>query len=72
MSVTVPAYFNDAQHQATKDARAGQIAGLEVLRDQVNEPTATTLAYRLDHAESLVIDSLLSMILVVVLSIFPS
>src|SRR3979411_567067 len=43
--ITVPAYFNDAQRQATKDA--GQIAGLEVMRI-VNEPTAAALAYRLD------------------------
>ncbi|MFQ5515632.1 MAG: molecular chaperone DnaK [Myxococcota bacterium] len=43
--ITVPAYFNDAQRQATKDA--GQIAGLEVLR-LVNEPTAASLAYSLD------------------------
>ena len=43
--ITVPAYFNDAQRQATKDA--GQIAGLEVLRS-VNEPTAAALAYGLD------------------------
>src|SRR5437868_3244391 len=43
--VTVPAYFNDAQRQATKDA--GQIAGLEVMRI-VNEPTAAALAYGLD------------------------
>jgi molecular chaperone DnaK len=43
--ITVPAYFNDAQRQATKDA--GQIAGLEVLRI-VNEPTAASLAYGLD------------------------
>src|SRR5512143_2944206 len=43
--VTVPAYFNDSQRQATKDA--GQIAGLEVLRI-VNEPTAAALAYGLD------------------------
>src|SRR2546425_714169 len=42
--VTVPAYFNDAQRQATKDA--GRIAGLEVLR-LVNEPTAAALAYGL-------------------------
>ncbi|KAF8629568.1 hypothetical protein AX15_003381 [Amanita polypyramis BW_CC] len=47
--VTVPAYFNDAQRQATKDA--GQIAGLEVLR-VINEPTAAALAYGLDKAES--------------------
>jgi len=43
--ITVPAYFNDSQRQATKDA--GQIAGLEVLRI-VNEPTASSLAYGLD------------------------
>lgn len=46
--VTVPAYFNDAQRQATKDA--GQIAGLEVVR-LVNEPTAAALAYGLDKKE---------------------
>src|SRR5271169_5246966 len=44
--ITVPAYFNDAQRQATKDA--GRIAGLEVLR-LVNEPTAASLAYGLDQ-----------------------
>merc|ERR1712230_107150 len=43
--ITVPAYFNDAQRQATKDA--GTIAGLEVLRI-INEPTAAALAYGLD------------------------
>src|SRR5437870_3634169 len=43
--ITVPAYFNDSQRQATKDA--GQIAGLEVLRI-INEPTAASLAYGLD------------------------
>src|SRR5206468_12260753 len=43
--VTVPAYFNDAQRQATKDA--GKIAGLNVLRI-INEPTAAALAYGLD------------------------
>ena len=43
--ITVPAYFNDSQRQATKDA--GKIAGLEVLRI-VNEPTAAALAYGLD------------------------
>ena len=43
--ITVPAYFNDAQRQATKDA--GQIAGLEVMRI-INEPTAAALAYGLD------------------------
>ena len=47
--VTVPAYFNDAQRQATKEA--GQIAGLEVLRI-VNEPTAAALAYGLDKEQS--------------------
>jgi len=46
--ITVPAYFNDAQRQATKDA--GTIAGLEVLR-LVNEPTAASLAYYLDKKE---------------------
>jgi len=45
--ITVPAYFNDAQRQATKDA--GRMAGLEVLR-LVNEPTAAALAYGLDRA----------------------
>jgi molecular chaperone DnaK len=47
--VTVPAYFNDAQRQATKDA--GRIAGLEVLRI-INEPTAAALAYGLDKREN--------------------
>jgi molecular chaperone DnaK len=47
--VTVPAYFNDAQRQATKDA--GRIAGLEVKRI-INEPTAAALAYGLDKAQS--------------------
>jgi molecular chaperone DnaK len=46
--ITVPAYFNDSQRQATKDA--GQIAGLEVLR-LVNEPTAAALAYGLDQKD---------------------
>jgi Fe-S protein assembly chaperone HscA len=46
--ITVPAYFNDAQRQATKDA--GRIAGLEVLR-LVNEPTAASLAYGLDKRQ---------------------
>lgn len=46
--ITVPAYFNDAQRQATKDA--GTIAGLNVLRI-INEPTASTLAYGLDKEE---------------------
>ena len=47
--ITVPAYFNDSQRQATKDA--GKIAGLEVLRI-INEPTAAALAYGLDRRES--------------------
>ena len=47
--ITVPAYFNDSQRQATKDA--GQIAGLEVLRI-INEPTAAALAYGIDKDES--------------------
>ena len=46
--ITVPAYFNDAQRQATKDA--GQIAGLEVKRI-INEPTAAALAYGLDKGK---------------------
>lgn len=50
--ITVPAYFNDAQRQATKDA--GTIAGLEVLRI-INEPTASSLAYGLDKDEDVVI-----------------
>ncbi|MCU1259894.1 MAG: chaperone protein DnaK [Bryobacterales bacterium] len=47
--ITVPAYFNDAQRQATKDA--GKVAGLEVLRI-INEPTAAALAYGLDKKKS--------------------
>ena len=47
--ITVPAYFNDSQRQATKDA--GKIAGLEVLRI-INEPTAASLAYGLDKLDS--------------------
>merc|ERR1712062_675875 len=50
--VTVPAYFNDSQRQATKDA--GQIAGLNVLR-VINEPTAAALAYGLDKSEDKII-----------------
>ncbi len=50
--ITVPAYFNDAQRQATKDA--GRIAGLEVLRI-INEPTAAALAYGLDKSENKII-----------------
>ena len=46
--ITVPAYFNDAQRQATKEA--GEIAGLNVLRI-INEPTAAALAYGLDKAD---------------------
>ena len=47
--ITVPAYFSDAQRQATKDA--GKIAGLEVLRI-INEPTAAALAYGMDKEEA--------------------
>merc|ERR1719477_301320 len=50
--VTVPAYFNDSQRQATKDA--GQISGMNVLRI-INEPTAAALAYGLDKADDKVI-----------------
>jgi molecular chaperone DnaK len=50
--ITVPAYFNDAQRQATKDA--GKIAGLDVLRI-INEPTAAALAYGLDKSENKII-----------------
>src|SRR5688572_4116814 len=50
--ITVPAYFNDAQRQATKDA--GKIAGLEVLRI-INEPTAAALAYGLDKKKDEII-----------------
>jgi len=50
--VTVPAYFNDSQRQATKDA--GQIAGLNVLR-VINEPTAAALAYGMDKSEDRII-----------------
>ncbi len=50
--ITVPAYFDDSQRQATKDA--GRIAGLEVLRI-INEPTASALAYGLDRAEDEII-----------------
>ena len=50
--ITVPAYFNDAQRQATKDA--GKIAGLEVLRI-INEPTAAALAYGMDKKEGKII-----------------
>lgn len=46
--ITVPAYFNDSQRQATKDA--GQIAGLNVLR-VINEPTAAALAYGMDKTD---------------------
>ena len=49
--ITVPAYFNDAQRQATKDA--GKIAGLDVLRI-INEPTAAALSYGMDKKEGLV------------------
>ena len=47
--ITVPAYFNDAQRQATKDA--GKIAGLDVKRI-INEPTAAALAYGLDKKKT--------------------
>src|ERR1700736_2336749 len=50
--ITVPAYFNEAQRQATKDA--GRIAGLEVLR-LVNEPTAASLAYGLDRKQNAIV-----------------
>ena len=50
--ITVPAYFNDAQRQATKDA--GHLAGLEVLRI-VNEPTAASLAYGIDRKEEAIV-----------------
>ncbi len=50
--ITVPAYFNDAQRQATKDA--GQIAGLEVLRI-INEPTASALAYGIDKEQDVTV-----------------
>merc|ERR1711959_334084 len=50
--ITVPAYFNDAQRQATKDA--GKIAGLEVLRI-INEPTAAALSYGLEKSDGQVI-----------------
>jgi molecular chaperone DnaK len=55
--ITVPAYFNDSQRQATKDA--GKIAGLEVLRI-INEPTAAALAYGLDKQQSPTSSSLTS------------
>ena len=51
-AITVPAYFNDSQRQATKDA--GKIAGLEVLRI-INEPTAAALAYGLEKKEGQII-----------------
>ena len=57
--ITVPAYFNDAQRQATKDA--GKIAGLEVLRI-INEPTAASLAYGLDKKQNKKIAVYLSLI----------
>ncbi len=50
--ITVPAYFNDSQRQATKDA--GQIAGLNVLR-VINEPTAAALAFGLDNKKDLLV-----------------
>ena len=50
--ITVPAYFNDSQRQATKDA--GQISGLNVLR-VINEPTAAALAYGMDKSDDKVL-----------------
>ena len=64
--ITVPAYFNDAQRNATKDA--GRIAGLEVLRI-INEPTASSLAYGLDKKKKR--SASLFMIWVVVRLMFP-
>lgn len=64
--ITVPAYFNDAQRQATKDA--GRIAGLEVKRI-INEPTAAALAYGLTKVLATVLSRFMTW--VVVLSIFP-
>ena len=64
--ITVPAYFNDTQRQATKDA--GKIAGLDVVRI-INEPTAASLAYGLDKKK---IRLSRSMIWVVVRLISPS
>ena len=52
--ITVPAYFNDQQRQATKDA--GKIAGLEVMRI-INEPTAAALAYGMDKEDGKVLKS---------------
>ena len=64
--ITVPAYFNDAQRQATKDA--GKIAGLDVKRI-INEPTAAALAYGLDNEKE---QKIMVYALVVVHSTFPS
>jgi molecular chaperone DnaK len=65
--ITVPAYFNDSQRQATKEA--GEIAGLKVQRI-INEPTAAALAYGLDKKQQ---DSTIAVLtLVVVLLIFLS
>lgn len=64
--ITVPAYFNDAQRQATKDA--GRIAGLEVKRI-INEPTAAALKHGLDKVLATVLSRFMTW--VVVLSIFP-
>lgn len=64
--ITVPAYFNDSQRQATKDA--GKIAGLEVLRI-INEPTAASLAYGLDRKSN---ETILVFDLGVVPSTYPS
>ena len=65
--ITVPAYFNDSQRQATKDA--GTIAGLNVLRI-INEPTAIAIAYGLEKTETDIKKMFLFLIWVVVLLMF--
>ena len=67
--ITVPAYFNDSQRQATKDA--GRIAGLEVKRI-INEPTAAALAFGMDKGDNKDRKSSLYMTWAAVPSIFPS
>lgn len=59
--ITVPAYFNDAQRQATKDA--GRIAGLEVKRI-INEPTAAALAYGLDKQGAIALSRCMTLVVV--------
>ena len=59
--ITVPAYFNDSQRQATKDA--GKIAGLEVKRI-INEPTAAALAYGLDKGKGVLYMTLVAELLI--------